>query len=83
MVQLCSCGGDSADPWVLGDTATFAGVQSDHGRGQEQHRRDLWNYKYDFGAKATMDEQRMELARRERYENKRAMMSALADLDGR
>lgn len=43
---------------------------------QKQHRRNLWNYKYDFGTNASEIEQQLELARRERYKSERAAMSA-------
>ena len=43
---------------------------------QEQHRRNLWNYEYDFGINASEIEQQLELVRRERYKSDRAAMSA-------
>lgn len=43
---------------------------------EEQHRRDLWNHKYEFGASATTGEKELELARRERYESARSAPQA-------
>ena len=34
---------------------------------EEQHRRNVWNHKYDFGARASTVEKELEKARRERY----------------
>ena len=34
---------------------------------EEQHRRDVWNHKYDFGASASAGENALEQIRRERY----------------
>ncbi len=34
---------------------------------EEQHRRNVWNHRYDFGASASTVEKELELARRERY----------------
>lgn len=49
---------------------------------QEQHRRNLWNCKYDFGTKASAIEQQLELARRERYKSERAERAAMSAQPG-
>lgn len=45
-------------------------------KSQEQHRRNVWNHKYDFGASATTGEKELELARRERYESGQSVPQA-------
>lgn len=53
--------------WLLGDTPAGNAPRTDKNHAKEQDRRSIWNYKYDFGNKATEVEQQLELARRERY----------------
>ena len=64
---------------ALGDRSDHNELLSDIAQIQEQQRRNDWNYKYDFGTKATTDEQRSESARRERYKNERALILARPD----
>lgn len=44
------------------------GATSENAHFEEQHRRDVWNHKYDFGRKASRGERELERVRRERYE---------------
>lgn len=55
--------------WLLGDIPARNAPRTDDSHTKEQKRRSIWNYKYDFGTKATEVEQHLELARRERYES--------------
>lgn len=60
------------------DTPARNGLESDNGRIQEQHRRNIWNYQYDFGNEATTIEKHLESARKERYESERPDPGAAA-----
>lgn len=66
---------------LLGDTTARNALQTDNSHAKEQNRRSIWNYKYDFGNKATEVEQQLELTRRERYESERASLSGRPDLN--
>ena len=63
-----------SDSLLLVDAPARNGLETDNDHIQEQNRRDIWNYKYDFGNKAPTIEQQLELARRERYETERVSM---------
>ena len=64
---------------ALGDKSAHNELHSDNAQIQEQQRRNDWNYKYDFGTKATADERQLESARKERYMNERALIPARPD----
>ena len=69
--MVCRQGPDNAtlsNPWNPDDSYPRNGEKSENVHFEEQHRRNVWNHKYDFGFKASIGEQELERARRERYE---------------
>ena len=46
---------------------THHNTPAEYARIEEQHRRNVWNHKYDFGASASAGEKELERLRRERY----------------
>ncbi|MCJ1248726.1 hypothetical protein MMC30_005945 [Trapelia coarctata] len=51
------------------DNASSAGTPATTAHAEEQHLRDIWNYKNDFGASANPAERELEMTRRRAYDS--------------